>query len=272
MIARKLLKDAIVGLSRFQVRKLCSAATGSSTLQLKTDPGHTATSDDSGLLALSTEGLTEHKLIDPLKHHDFFSVRNLTNVEELFDAGVHLGHKQGLRHDHMRPFILGSRLGVDIIDLEQTMLLLGDALNFMAHIAYRQGIVMFVSRHRQMIPAVERMAQECGEYAHCRHWRGGMFTNSTVQYGLVTRLPDVSVFITTESYAFTQHIAVTESAKLNIPTVAILDTSCDPRLITYPIPGNDDTPSAIALYCRLFKEAVLRGKAKYKELNQGQSS
>jgi len=254
------------------VRRLCSAVTGSPSLLLRPDTRLTSASDDSRIVSPSSEDLTEHNVIDPLKHHDFFSVRNLTSVEELFDAGVHLGHKQGLRHDHMRPFIFGSRLGVDIIDLEQTRLLLGDALNFVAHIAYRQGVVMFVSRNRQMMPTVERMSQECGEYAHCRHWRGGMLTNSTVQYGLVTRLPDVCVFITTESYAFTQHIAITESAKMNIPTIAVLDTSCDPRLVTYPIPGNDDTPSAIALYCRLFKEAVLRGKAKYKEINQGKPS
>jgi len=269
MNAVKLLKDAIFGLNRCQVRRLCSSATGSSSLRLKHESGHATSADDPSTTSPVIEGLTEHRVIDPLKHHDFFCVRNLASIEDLFDAGVHMGHKQGLRHDHMRPFIFGSRLGTDIIDLEQTVLLLGDALNFVAHVAYRQGIVMFVSRHRQMMPAVERMAEECGEYAHCRHWRGGMFTNSTVQYGLVTRLPDVCVFITTESYAFSQHIAITESAKLNIPTVAVLDTSCDPRLVTYPIPGNDDTPSAVALYCRLFKEAVLRGKAKYKELNQG---
>jgi small subunit ribosomal protein S2 len=207
------------------------------------------------------------EVVDPLKHHDFFAVRRLVSLTELVNAKVHVGHKAGLRHPHMRPYIFGTRLGVDVIDAAQTEVLLGEALNFLAHVAYRGGVVLFVSRHRQMLAEVERMAQECGEYAHCRHWRGGMFTNATVQYGSVTRLPDVCVFLTTESYSFSQHVAITEAAKMNIPSIAILDTSCDPRLVTYPVPGNDDSVTALRLYCRVFKEAVLRGKAKYKELN-----
>jgi len=204
--------------------------------------------------------------VDPLKCHDFFGVRNLVTLEDLFHSRVHLGHKMNVRDPHMLQFLFGTRLGVDIIDLEQTLLLLGDALNFLAHIAFRGGIIVFVSRHMQTIPLVEKTALECGEYALCSVWQRGIFTNSTVKFGAVTRLPDTVVFTSTLNNVFETNEAVVETAKMNIPSIGIVDSSCDPRLITYPIPGNDDTPCAIELYCRLFKEAIVRGKAKAKEL------
>jgi len=209
--------------------------------------------------------------VDPLKCHDFFGVRNLVTVEDLFKSRVHLGHKMTVRDPHMLPFLFGTRLSVDIIDLEQTVVLLGDALNFLAHIAYRGGIILFVSRHVQTIPLVERTAFECGEYAYCSVWMRGTFTNSVIKFGAVTRLPDTVVFTSTLNNVFETHEAVTDTAKMNIPSIGIVDSSCDPRLITYPIPGNDDTPCAIELYCRLFKEAIARGKAKAKELQSLQS-
>lgn len=207
-----------------------------------------------------------NEIINPLKNHDFFGVRNSFTLEDLFNARVHLGHKQGLRNPHMVPYIFGNRLGVDIIDLEQTVPMLQDALNFLAHIAFRQGVILFLSRHRQMTSLIESTARECGEYAHCRRWRGGTFTNMTVQFGAVTRLPDVCVFVTTHNTIFEQHIAVVEATKMNVPTIGVVDTSCDPRLISYPVPGNDDTPSAIELYCHLFKQSILKGKEKYEEI------
>lgn len=91
----------------------------------------------------------------------------------------------------------------------------------------------------------------------------------TVQFGAITRLPDVCVFVTTHNTVFEQHVAVIEASKMNVPTIGVVDTSCDPRLIAYPIPGNDDSPAAIELYCRLFKQAILKGKEKYEELAKG---
>ena len=202
---------------------------------------------------------------DPLQHEDYFGVRNLFSVSDLFEARVHLGHKEGTRNEYMTPFIFGNRLGVDILDLDQTALMLGDALNVMAHVAYREGVLLFLSRHFQTLLEVEKTAVECGEFSHCREWKGGTFTNATKQYGLVTRLPDLGIFVSTHNTIFEQHIGVIEMSKLNIPTVGVVDTSCDPRLITYPVPGNDDSPSAIRLYLRLFKEAILLGKAQLKK-------
>ena len=161
----------------------------------------------------------------------------------------------------MIPYIFGNRLGVDIIDLDQTLPLMQDALNFLAHIAFRDGIIMFVSRHLQTIPMIESLAKKCGEYSHCRNWQDGLFTNALVFYGSIIRPPDVLVFMSTHDTIFKQHPAVIEAAKLNIPTIGIVDTSCDPRLISYPIPGNDDSLSSIELYCKLFEKAIMTGKA-----------
>lgn len=86
----------------------------------------------------------------PLHEHDFFAVRNCFTMKEMFDARVHLGHKEGTLNPRMKPYLLGSRLKSLIIDLEQTRELLGDALNFTAHIASRQGIILIVNRSRQV--------------------------------------------------------------------------------------------------------------------------
>ena len=206
------------------------------------------------------------EVIDPLKHHDFFGVHNLFTIRDLFDARVHLGHKAGVQNKYMQQYIFGSRLGVDIIDLEKTVPLLQDALNFMAHVAFREGVILFISRNPQTMLLVEQTAKECGEFSHCRKWKPGTFTNAMSLYGAVTRLPDLCIFISAHDTIFEQHEAVIEAAKMNIPTVGIMDTSCDPRFITYPVPGNDDTPCAVKLYCNLFKQAILKGKAKAKEL------
>ncbi|XP_078046447.1 mitochondrial ribosomal protein S2 isoform X2 [Augochlora pura] len=202
----------------------------------------------------------EQVLVDPLKHPDFFKVHNLFTVENLFNARVHYGHKVGSLNDHMRPFIFGSRLGHLIIDLNQTTELLQQALNFAAHIAFKNGIILFIAKVPQIANMVENTAKECGEYAHTRRWKRGTFTNVKYEFGMVTRLPDLCIFLNTMESVVDQHIAVSHAAKLAIPTIGIVDTNCNPNLITYPVPGNDDTPCAIELYCNLFKSAIMRGK------------
>lgn len=207
-------------------------------------------------------------VVDPLKHRDFFGVHKLFTVKDLFNARVHMGHKEGSLNDHMRPFIFGNRLGHLVIDLDQTAYHLRCALNFMAFVAFQKGIVLFVNRNSQNSHLVERTAKECGEYAHARYWYGGVLTNANVEFGPATRLPDLVIFLNTLTTILEEHIAVKSAAKMLIPTVGIVDTNCDPTLVTYPIPGNDDTPCAIELYCDLFKRAILLGKQKRKELEE----
>lgn len=236
-------------------------------------------------------------LDDCLRHHDFFGLRNSFTMKEMFEARVHLGHKEGTLNNLMKPFIVGSRLGSLIIDLEKTKELLGDALNFTAHIASRGGIILFVNRSRQVschglffpfvsdsLPhcdslihitihsfsflqqqtgfLVEKLAKETGEYSQCHDFRGGIFSNPTVVFGSVTRLPDLVVFLNINNNVLDTHRGVKDAARLAIPTVGIVDTSCDPTFLTFPVPGNDDTPSSIEFYCKVFKQAVLAGKAK----------
>lgn len=80
------------------------------------------------------------------------------------------------------------------------------------------------------------------------------------------RLPDLCIFLSTFNNVFLEHDGIRDCAKMFIPSVAICDSNSDPRLVTYPVPGNDDTPMAIHLYCDLFKEAILRGKARREEI------
>ncbi|XP_058462019.1 small ribosomal subunit protein uS2m isoform X2 [Malaya genurostris] len=202
-----------------------------------------------------------------LNHPDYFGVHRLFTVEDLFIAKVHLGHKEGTLHDNMKGYLYGSRLGHCILDLDKTAEYLRLALNITAHVAYRDGIILFINRSPQNGHMVDKTAIECGEYSHTRFWRSGIFTNSKVQFGAVTRLPDLCIFINTLNTVLDMHPAVKDSAKMSIPTVGIVDTNCNPNLITYPVPGNDDTPSAIELYCKLFKNAILLGKARRKENN-----
>lgn len=205
--------------------------------------------------------------IDPLQHPDYFHVHKLFTVKDLFDAKVHYGHKEGTLDDRMKPFLYGSRLGHLIFDLDQTAELLREALNFTAHVAYNNGIILFISRTPQTGHLVEKTAIECGEFAHTRRWRGGTFTNSTKEFGAVTRLPDLVIFMNTLNDVMMEHVAVSNAAKMCIPTAGIVDSNCNPNLITYPVPGNDDTTSAIELYCKLFKQAILLGKEARAKLN-----
>lgn len=220
---------------------------------LSTAPSLTQPTEDSTLL------LTEKD------SKDFFRVNELVTVENLFKARVHFGHREGMLNENMRPYVFGKRLGVIIIDLEETARRMRLALNVTADIAYRGGIILFLHTSRQSGYLVEEAAKECGEYAHCRKWRSEIFTDSRKIFGSVTRLPDLVVMFSTMVLQ-EMSPAVTISARMMIPTVAICDTNCNPTLITYPVPGNDDSPQSIEHYCHLFKTAVLNGKAKRKEI------
>ncbi|KAM9641632.1 small ribosomal subunit protein uS2m isoform 1-T1 [Trichechus inunguis] len=203
---------------------------------------------------------------EPLKQPDFFNVKELFSVKSLFDARVHLGHKAGCRHRFMEPYIFGNRLGQDIIDLEQTATHLQLALNFTAHVAYRKGIILFVSRNRQFTHLIENTARSCGEYAHTRYFKGGLLTNAPLLFGPSVRLPDLIIFLHTLNNVFEPHVAVRDAAKMNIPTVGVVDTNCNPCLVTYPVPGNDDSPSSIHLFCRLFQTTISRAKDKRRQV------
>lgn len=117
---------------------------------------------------------------ESLRSGDYFQVHKLFTVRDLFRARVHLGHKMGSLHPRMAPFLFGSRFDTVILDLDKTAFHLRQALNFLAHVAYRKGIILWVARSPSAINLVENAAIESGEYAHCREWDIHTLTNSTV--------------------------------------------------------------------------------------------
>lgn len=200
-----------------------------------------------------------------LTHLDYFKVHDLFSVADLFNARVHYGHTEGTLDDRMKPYIYGKRMGHIIFDLDKTAKYLRNALNFAAHVAYRDGVILFVSRQPEHAYLIESTAEECKEFAHTRYWRGGIFTNSVMQYKDVTRLPDLCIFLNTLNDVLTPHIGLKDASKMLVPVIGVCDSNCNPNLITYPVPGNDDSLASMELYCKVFKEAILRGKQKRKE-------
>jgi len=195
-----------------------------------------------------------------LKHPDYFKVSELFTVADLFNARVHYGHKIGSLNDNMKPYLFGERLGHTIFDLDITADHLRKALNFAAHIAYRDGIVLMICQHPMHSHLVEKTAMESGEYSHTRRFGGSILTNATHVHGGICRMPDLIIFFNTMNTVLYQHMAVKDAAKLLIPTIGIVDSNCSPNLITYPVPGNDDSPASIALYCDVFKKSHFERK------------
>jgi len=193
-----------------------------------------------------------------LEYPDFFGVHKLFTMKDLFNAKVHLGHHEGCWNPLMKQYLYGTREHQHIIDLSQTVEHLRLALNVLSHIAYRGGIILFVSTHPQFEELTQRTARECGEYFVTRRWRGGTLTNALMLTGM-TRVADLIVFLHLPSLGRNQ-LAVKEAAQANVPSIGIVDSDCNPNLIMYPIPGNDDSPSAVELYCDLFKKSVSRAK------------
>jgi len=196
---------------------------------------------------------------------DYFSVLQLFSVQQLFEARCHLGHKEGNLNPFMRPYVLGSRFEQVIIDLDQTTALLADALNFVSHIAFRDGVILFVCQGRQHQLAVEEVAAGCGELAQTRHWRAGTLTDSTVMFRGQIRLPDTLIVLSTLTQVNEQHLCVKDAARMRIPTVAVCDTNSDPRLVTYPVPANDDSTDSVNFLANLFATAIKNAKSKRAE-------
>ncbi|KAJ7339484.1 28S ribosomal protein S2, mitochondrial [Desmophyllum pertusum] len=138
-----------------------------------------------------------HEVENILEHPDFFQVHKLFTLRDLFNANVHLGHFEGCWNPLMKPYLYGIRAHHHIFDLNKTVVNLRLALNVLSHIAYRGGIILFVSTHPQFEELTQRTARDCGEYFLTRRWRGGTLTNSQLLLG-TTKPPDLMIF-----FAFT---------------------------------------------------------------------
>ena len=191
----------------------------------------------------------------PTPAHEF-------SVRELMGARVHLGHRASLWNPKMAPYIMGERNGLHVIDLDKTVPLLRRALVAVTQISASGGSFLWLGpRDIQKSRIVRRQAQRSGSYMIEGRWIGGTLTNP-IQSGQAAkfqyRLPDC-VFV----IDINRHQPALREAKLcDIPTIGIVDSDCDPNLVTYPIPGNDDGAHAIYLYCHLMRRAILAGRSK----------
>jgi small subunit ribosomal protein S2 len=218
-------------------------------------------------------------------------------MRQLLEAGVHFGHHTRRWNPKMAPYIYGTRNGIHVLDLRQTVPMLGAALQAVKEIVSGGGRVLFVGTKRQASDQIAEAAKRCGQYYVNHRWLGGMLTNWRTITASIRRLREYDELLTQDDVGLTkkellmrtrdrdkleralggikemgglpdilvvidtnkESIAIQEAIKLKIPVIAILDSNCNPGGITYPVPGNDDAIRSIALYCGLFSDAVLDG-------------
>lgn len=195
---------------------------------------------------------------DPMDHEDYFGVQSMIDLKEMFDARVHLGHHEGAWDPLTRPYIHGLRSTQHIIDLEKSMECLECALNVLSHVVYQRGIVLFMTTNPRYDFLIQKTARNSGEYFITRAWHKGLFNNAHTMLD-TDRLPDLIVAFNNSRFERIRE-AITEAAMCNIPVIGLVDTDCDPRLITYPIPGNDDTMDSMNYFCNIFERTILNAK------------
>ena len=225
------------------------------------------------------------------------TIPNIT-IEQLLEAGVHLGHKTLRWNPKMKKYIFGRRDTIHIIDLTQTIELIKKALEKVHETISNKGKILFVSTKKQASESIASLAKDTEQYYVNHRWLGGMLTNWGTISNSIKKLEDLNKNLTSENRGFTkkellkmgtqrdklqrslggikdmkktpdlifvidtnyESLAIKEAIKLNIPIIAILDTNSDPENIDYPIPGNDDARRSIELYCNLIKETIVNAK------------
>jgi len=232
------------------------------------------------------------------------------SMKQLLEAGVHFGHQTSRWNPKMKPYIFGARNGIYIIDLQRTVKLFETAYTFVRDVAARGGTLLFVGTKKQAQDAVREEAERSSMFYVNTRWLGGTLTNfQTIKQSIdrlkkceetledpamaealtkkemlgvsrerdkllaslggiktLRKLPDALFVIDPKK----EEIAVKEANKLRIPVVAVVDTNCDPDVVDYKIPGNDDAIRAIRLFCAAMADAVLEGKALYEERSKGE--
>jgi small subunit ribosomal protein S2 len=223
----------------------------------------------------------------------------VVTMRQLLEAGVHFGHQTRRWNPKMKRFIFGERNGIYIIDLNQTLERIDTAYSFVRDLVADNGTILFVGTKKQTQDPISRYAAQCGMPYINERWLGGMLTNFNTIAARVkkmqeydrmraagdfeampkkealiltreleklhrnlggirnmTKLPEAVFIIDTKK----EHIAVTEANKLGLPIVAVVDTNCDPDVIDFVIPGNDDAIRAGTLMCRVIADAVEEGR------------
>jgi len=222
------------------------------------------------------------------------------SMKALLEAGVHFGHQTRRWNPKMRSYIFTQRNGIHIIDLQQTVVMLGKAHDFIRDLVGSGQDILLVGTKKQAQETVEQEAKRCGMFYVNQRWLGGTLTNfQTIQAridhlvrledrkakGDFDRLPKKEARKLDEEIArlnrqlggikemtrlpgalfvvdpSKERIAVAEARRVGIPVVAMVDTNCDPDEIDHPIPANDDAIKAVRLLCSIVADAVLEGKA-----------
>ena len=224
-------------------------------------------------------------------------IPNVT-IEQLLEAGVHLGHKTLRWNPKMKKYIFGRRDSIHIIDLTQTVELIKKALEKIHETISNRGKILFVSTKKQASESIATIAKDTDQYYVNHRWLGGMLTNWGTISNSIKKLDELNNNLISENRGFTkkellkmgtlrdklqrslggiknmkktpdlifvidtnyESLAIKEAIKLNIPIIAILDTNSDPENIDFPIPGNDDARRSIELYCNLIKETINNAK------------
>ena len=224
-------------------------------------------------------------------------IPNVT-IQDLLEAGVHLGHKTLRWNPKMKKYIFGKRNSIHIIDLTQTLELTKVALEKIFDVIKNNGKILFISTKKQAAEAIADLAKDTNQYYVNYRWLGGMLTNWGTISNSIKKLEKINMDLVSENRGFTkkellkmsiqrdklqrslggissmkkipdlvfiidtnyESLAIKESIKLNIPIIAILDTNSDPDGINFPIPGNDDARRSIDLYCNLIKETIENAK------------
>ena len=219
-------------------------------------------------------------------------------IEQLLEAGVHLGHKTLRWNPKMKKYIFGKRDSIHIIDLTQTLELTKVALQKIYETISNNGKILFVSTKKQASDAIAEVAKETDQYFVNYRWLGGMLTNWGTISNSIKKLKKLQTDLVSENRGFTkkellkmsvkkdklqrslggiaemkkipdlvfiidtnyESLAIQESIKLGIPIIAILDSNSNPDGIDFPIPGNDDARRSIDLYCNLIKETIISAK------------
>ena len=227
-------------------------------------------------------------------------------IEQLLEAGVHLGHKTLRWNPKMKRYIFGKRDSIHIIDLTQTLELTNVALEKIHSTISSGGKILLISTKKQASEAVAQLAKDTDQYFVNYRWLGGMLTNWGTISNSIKKLNKLNSDLSSENRGFTkkellkmsgqrdklqrslggimemkkipdlvfiidtnyESLAIKESIKLGIPIIAILDTNSDPDGIDYPIPGNDDARRSIDLYCNLISETIEDAKKKINVANE----
>ena len=220
------------------------------------------------------------------------------NIRQLLESGVHFGHHTRRWNPKMTPYIFGVRNNIHIINLEETVPLLSQALSAIREVAASGGRILFVGTKKSCSEIIAESAKSCGQYYVNHRWLGGMMTNFSTVSNSIKRLKELDEKLESEDInalskkevlkmtrdrdklnnslggikemgglpdmlfvidTIKDSIAISEAKTLNIPVVAVLDTNSNPDGIDYPIPGNDDALRAVTLYCNLVSESIIDG-------------